>query len=551
MRARSRRQPPERAPRRRAQGLPLLALALWTGAPGCGCPDFGDMQIGDPDAVSTDWDQGTVAQGIADFSAWTGLDGVCVTGVDVRAEINGGLAMGRYYGPHNAIEVISGAEPSTTVHELCHAWDREHDLPSMKMPEKLPVDRITAALYPTREAQEREAFARLCERGPRGLDLLRAVEARCGLALEHPAQSWVLDQVFSETAPDMLSEGLGDLRVDALSLDGHVGDAALFGLASGRSTVVLLTRDAAAPPSADDPLDPRTSAIYRVTTIDPWTGLRRGERVFSADPSTPASALRLVDGTEAPLFLYRQNNGQTLAFRVIEQTGALVQLPTWWVDIGGQPTEAEGGGALVGEVALVPLGADAAEAQGQRWAAVDLRTGRAVDHPALEGLEDSGPAEDLYVGALPNGRIVRRFGRWQVPHAPAPAEAVGAISGVDASLAIWDPSEGWAVQELDAVDASRPLAADGEGHLLAIFDHSDLVGDYDLLETLVVGHAERPRWWLEEQACSSRSAWPRVLRSFSIEAPTGGWSWWVLLYEDATSGGRLTLSRIELEGAGG
>ena len=35
--------------------------------------------------------------------------------------------------------------------------------------------------------------------------------------------------------------------------------------------------------------------------------------------------------------------------------------------IGGQPTAAEGGGALVGEVALVPLGADAAEAQGQRW----------------------------------------------------------------------------------------------------------------------------------------------------------------------------------------
>jgi hypothetical protein len=545
MRARSRRPPPMAAPGPR----PAVA-ALVLGA-GCGCPDFSEMQIGDPDEVSTAWDQGTVAQGIADFSAWTGLDGVCVTGVDVRAEINGGLAMGRYYGPNNAIEVISGAEPSTTVHELCHAWDREHDLPSMKMPEKLPVDRITAALYPTREAQEREAFARLCERGPRGLDLLRAVEERCGLALEHPAQSWVLDEVFTETAPNMVSEGLGLLRLDPLSLDGHVGDAALFGMASGRSTVVLLTRDAADPPAADDPLDPRASFTYRLTTVDPWTGLRRGERVFSADAGTSPSTLRLVDGTEAPLLLYRQNNGQTLAFRVVEQTGALVQLPTWWVDIGGQPTEAEGGGVLVGDVALVPLGADAAEAQGQRWVAVSLRTGRAVEHPALDGLEDSGPAEDLYIGALPDGRILRRFGRWQVPHAPAPTEAVGAISGVDASLAIWDPADGWAVQDLDAVDASRPLAADGEGHLLAIFDHSDLVGDYDLLETLVVGHAARPRWWMEEQACASRTAWPRVLRSFVVEAPEGGWSWWVLLYEDASSGARLSLSRVELEGAGG
>ena len=527
---------------------PAAALLLV----GCGCPDFDDMVVGDPDGVANAWDRGVVSQGIHNFEAWSGLDGVCVSGVDVRAEINGGLAMGRYYGPRNAIEVIAGAESSTTVHELCHAWDNREGYVSVEMPEKLPVDRITAALYPTRQAQLRESFARLCERGPHGLELTRTIEDRCGLQMEHPAQTFVLDEVFAAAPRPGSPASVGSLRLLPRSLDAFVGDRALFQLASGAETVTLLLRDPPPDPSEEGLTDVIDTLSYHLVTVDPATGLARGQRRFQADAATPSSAMRLVDSTEAPLFLWRQSGGRTLAFRVIEATGVLVELPTWWADIGVQPPTGEGGGVLVGRVALVPLGADAAEAQGKAWIAVDIFTGREVEHPALEGVELSGPADDLYVGALPDGGILRRFGRWEVNHAPAPEGAVGGVTGAQASLALWREDTGWTHPELDAYDVARPMASDGQGHLLSIFEHRDLVGDYDLVRTLLVGGeadtAGGPRpTWLPEAACSYSERVPRVLRSFQLQDGAGGWDWWALVYEANNSAGSVTLSKVLLD----
>lgn len=533
-------------------GRSALGCALAGLSASCGCPDFGEMEVGDPDGVASAWDVGVVSQGIRDFEAWTGLGGVCVSGVDVRAEINGGLAMGRYYGPRNAIEVIAGAESSTTVHELCHAWDNREGYPSVTMPEALPVDRITAALYPTRQAQLRESFARLCERGPRGLEITRTIEARCGLRLEHPAQTTVLDEVYAAAPRSRAAGPVGQLRLEHTTLDGVIGDSSLYQLASGAETVTLLLRDPAPPPGEEGLADGLEARTYRVVTVEPTTGLVRGQRQFQADEGTAPSAMRLVDGTEAPLFLWRQGAGRTLAFRVIEATGALVQLPTWWADIGLQPAPGEGGGVLVGDVALVPLGADAAEAQGRAWIAVELRTGRPVDHPALEGVELSGPVGELdalYLGALPGGGILRRYGRWEVNHAPAPEGAVGGVTGANASLAIWFEDTGWTHPNLDAYDVGRAIAADPNGHLLALYEHRDLVGDYDLVRTLLVGGPDggaRP-YWLPEAACTYSDRVPSVLRSVQLADGAGGWDWWVLLWEYNGNAGGLQLSRVVLE----
>jgi hypothetical protein len=506
---------------------------------GCGCPEFDEMEVGDPDGALSPWDKVTVQAGIADFERWSGLDGVCVPEVSVVAEINGGLASGRYYGPHQAIEVISGAGPTTTVHELCHAWDFEHGGASEENLRLFPVDRIDPFRYRTRSSQVRESFARICERGPYGQDVILALEEECGVELRHPAMDFVLDEVFVKAERTREPARLTPFTPMTRSIGSYIGQGTLRGAASGQDFVVLLVEDPADPPG-DSGIASESLGLtkWRLVSVDPFDGMPMAEETILVDQRQDVPSFRLLDSSDRPVLLLRDRPGVTYAWRLGPDLSR-ERLSDWSVDIGLLPGIFEGGGVVLEDVALLPVGEDQVATVGAPWVAVDLASGEMTEHPSLMGLREAGEISDRYVAAWPEGGWVRRWGSPVEPDLPL-VEAAAYLPAVEARLDRWTPEQGWRSLTTTSYGVTPPLAVGVDGKILAMFSHYDDWGSYVYLNVLVL-HRGGSDWGTLPEPCEVSSIYPTFVRAFYLDDGNGP-QWWMLAWVAGSSqGGRYEL----------
>ncbi|MES2645156.1 MAG: hypothetical protein V4850_37055 [Myxococcota bacterium] len=229
----------------------------------CTCPPFSDMDVtgaGTPDLHAN------VAQAIADFAAWTGRDGVCVPGVDVREEVRarGEEVEGSYGGPHTWIWMAADTDDveRTVLHELCHAIDAEEGH-SKAHPDLFPGDSISdTKLYPTKAARQEESFAQACSTGASEMDLSLTLDAVCG------GSRWGLDiayaqtEIYSAFPRTPVTDAGVDLRVTTRTLD--VGaDLTVVDAVAVESTLLLLVERSTP-----------EGTIWGLVSIDPATGTR-------------------------------------------------------------------------------------------------------------------------------------------------------------------------------------------------------------------------------------------------------------------------------------
>ena len=250
----------------------LLVVALW--ASGCRCPSFSRMIVTDPDGVATSTDITNLSRAIAHFERWSGWRTVCVPELQVRPELREGAVIGLYQGPHQPIQIASMAGHDTAIHEMCHAADERLGWVSRENPELFPVSHVDSVIYRTRGSQIRESFARTCESGPQGRSLMRAIEERCGVPLEHPGHQLVLDMVFEEARPELEPARLSELSVRDLRVDHIVGrDSQLVDVASGGRLLWIVLRDPDPLREAGNPTDRFAREQWRVVGISPESGV--------------------------------------------------------------------------------------------------------------------------------------------------------------------------------------------------------------------------------------------------------------------------------------
>lgn len=195
----------------RADGRPaattLLALAGcgllgWTA---CGeCTPFEEMDVRDRTGDDRDDLVAEVEAAIGDFAAWTGRETVCVPGIDIVHDQGGVWDYGGlYHGTHRRIDISADAAyPShdITVHELCHALDENEDDLALRRPEAFGDPE--PLLHPDTTCSDeetciREAFAQICDDGPRDTRLEDVHEQACGIEVLQPWDRVVQHEVYA------------------------------------------------------------------------------------------------------------------------------------------------------------------------------------------------------------------------------------------------------------------------------------------------------------------------------------------------------------------
>ncbi|MFN7144683.1 MAG: hypothetical protein ACK4YP_12985 [Myxococcota bacterium] len=162
----------------------------------CACPDYGDMRVEDPLGIASAEQVTAAERAIADFAAWTTVEGVCVPSVDFVEDVGTEGADGAYVRPRYPIEV----EPlpahhvyDLVLHELCHAWDTDQGRPSEGLPDLFPTTGHDVALAPDAYHQAGESFAEACEGGIATARMEALLAERCDVDLPG---AWVSEHVY-------------------------------------------------------------------------------------------------------------------------------------------------------------------------------------------------------------------------------------------------------------------------------------------------------------------------------------------------------------------
>lgn len=373
-----------------------LAVAL---AGGCACPDFDDMHVSDPEGLTTAAELGLIRQAISDFARWTGEEGVCVPGIELREELSDGYAVGTYSGPRKNILQVPGSGHSTAVHELCHAIDERMGWMSEDHPRLFPVGHIDPVLYPYRSIQMHESMARICEFGPKGLDLQATLENTCGWELAHPGQDLILREVYDQVSPVRTARTPGGFSFSTISLASLAGpQLALVDMASGERLVWMLSSEVEGTP---DPELLGSMAAPRAVVlrgIEPRTGALVAEhRLAIADDISAdhSRVFRLADAAgEAALLIESAAATAGRIWELDDETGELHLLTETEVSLGRDPNGllsarmgdrvvmVASGRQEVRDRTTPPDGAELPAA----WLVVDLETGAVVEDEPLVGI---------------------------------------------------------------------------------------------------------------------------------------------------------------------
>jgi hypothetical protein len=303
--------------------------------------------------------------------------------------------------------------------------------------------------------------------------------------------------------------------------------------------LVFLIEDPADPPG-DSGLASESFALtkWRLLSLDPINGIPLAEETILVDQRQDVPSFRLLDSADQPVLLLRDRPGVTFAWRLSADLGR-VRLNDWSLDIGLLPGIFEGGGVVLEDVALLPLGEDQVPTVESPWVAVNLESGRTTEHPSLAGIREAGDIPDRYVAALPDGGWIRRWGSPVTPDLPL-VEAAAYIPAVEARLDSWSPDTGWRTHTTMAYGVAPPLAMGLDGSMLSTFYHYDDWGSYVYLSTLVL-HRGGSDWGTPPEPCDAPAAYPTFVRAFYLEGVNGP-QWWMLTWLGGTSqGGRYEL----------
>ncbi|MDP2316598.1 MAG: hypothetical protein Q8P41_27135 [Pseudomonadota bacterium] len=300
------------------------------------CPTFAETVTTDPDGVGDAAVYEGIAQGIADFAAWTGRAGVCVPEVQVRADVwpEYPSVIGRYQGSGEPILVEPEATEVARVvrHELCHALDTQEDH-SAPNEDLFPTEATPKSdLYPTDEARSRETFADACEAEPTDIVLAQVLGERCSRDLVPAPTRYLHETVWTGVEPTPISDTPRDIGIIAtdVTLDPDLyvdGVAGLDGaLVLGVNWFVL-------------ELDRYVTGLVRVDTT---TGALSARIELPRDVEHPGQVVVAASDGDVVAFV----QGETLAaYRVDLDTGAAEPIP-----LSGLPDYVEG--AAVSEGAL-------------------------------------------------------------------------------------------------------------------------------------------------------------------------------------------------------
>jgi len=436
----------------------------------CGCPTYDEIVIVDRDGVATPEQEAEARAAVADFAAWTGREGVCVSEVEFREDVGVRTidereihAAGRY-NPVTGRILINHSFPAVrevVFHELCHARDHQEGI-TRRSGSDLPIpEGFNTSLYPTRRGQEKELLALACEHGPGLRATWEAIYDEClpsgdGAFATHPALWLAREVVFREAPrPEFITGGLeieieetwrsAEFLASWFSSDDAIVDGTLQVIISEP----LVAQRPGAPASGQQivswqELDLASASILSAVEIDVWTEDPRklGNRYWYIISGFDG------DGRRAPL-LYSIEDGEKDLWRLDDATGR----PQFIADLelGGSSPPVRSGDILYNTA--YPAGQPTVQA----W---DLTTGEEVDL-AFDDLSGRGEDRDIYqLEATPDGIRVRSEhlgistydtadGTWRHQIIPAwwgmgkYAEGEGGIFVVETPLFVDDEGVAW------------------------------------------------------------------------------------------------------------
>lgn len=473
------------------------------------------MIVTDPLDIALASDVRQFSRAIADFERWTGWRTVCVPELQVQPELREGAVIGLYQGPQQPILLATGSGHDTAIHEMCHAADERLSWPSMENRELYPVTHIDPVTYSTRDAQVRESFARVCEAGPEGLALVRALERRCGVPLEHPGYALVLDEVYASTQPVRIPAELGTLEQEDVGIDAFVGEGTLVDVGSGGRLIWLVVRDPDPLLEAGNPTDRLTRQVWRVVGWSPESRQVEVEHTLLRRPPGLLEGARffhLLDSVDDPILVESTSTRPLHLWQLDEQSGTLVRVAELPHSLA---PESEAGrfraGVVADGVALVRVddppgertdgelgipgdhgGADLRLA-GTGWVAVELSSGALIDdHAVLRGAFDRHlQGLSLTLSATADGTLAVGLETAVVPYWPYQSRLVDSEGRVD---------------ELRVAGAglSQPLAVDLDGRQLAVWSNSEIWHTFDNRRFQVLHTPGTRQYWVPEDACAPR-----------------------------------------------
>ena len=483
------------------------------------------MRITNPERVATADDLYAFSRAITLFERWTGWNTVCVPELQVRSQLRQGEVIGLYQGPHNPILLATGAGEHTAIHEMCHAADQQLGWVSDEHPELYPATHIDHVTYASRASQVHESFARTCEAGPEGLGLVRAIEQRCGVPLEHPGYTLVLDQIYEAAAPVRRAAELRTLHQEDVGFDAIIGDGTLEDVASGGRLIWMVIRDPDPLLERGDPTDWLTRQMWRVVGWSPDTrqievvhellrrppALTQGQRVF-----------RLLDSVDDPILVEGTGEPLTHLWRLDESTGALVRLADQPFVTGADAIEGLVGGVVQDGVAMLrvsnppasidgavhpsPLAAPFLGYAGQGWVAVELESGRVVDdHHVYRGALGEPLTEGgLTLTATANGTLGVGVEASVVPFWPYRARTVDGGGRITALRSA-------------AAGVSNPVGVDPDGRLLLVWTNAETWHAYDIRRFLVLSDPKSGAFWVPEDLCAPAEAGLGIFRVMHVD----------------------------------
>ncbi len=309
-------------------------MALAVGLAGCDCPPMDAMVVRDPQGLASGEQVREIRAAFDDFERWTGAESLCVPGVRIRRlPFVGGRTLWRGAFIQLDPEWLEVAHQAT-LHELCHAWDREHGFLSLDEPGLFPEDdEAVSHAFVGPVLRRLESFAFACQEGPRDLGFELGLEEACGLELVGPRERFLLEEVFLTFGPSWTYGGEVELELERGAWADNIWDLGSLG-----GSPFLLVEEAE---GADG------SRLW-LERVDPATGESRAE-VMLPGPVEVLHETLLVSGRDGLLLLvetfegvrawsYREGEGVVdraiTAFPSLDRWGAgVVRGDTLWASI--------------------------------------------------------------------------------------------------------------------------------------------------------------------------------------------------------------------------
>lgn len=190
---------------------------------GCGdCPTFDEIEVTDPKEVASESVIVGIGEAVADFAAWTGREGVCVSEIRVAPEVLGEGYTGQYHGDWIEVEPLEENIEPLVRHELCHALDEREELSwsnrDLFPPESVESDGLH---YPTERVRGAEAFARACDNRPDEIAWLDGLGEICGRELVSAQVSYMNEHVYVDFDDDTIApSGIVPLALERVAVTG-------------------------------------------------------------------------------------------------------------------------------------------------------------------------------------------------------------------------------------------------------------------------------------------------------------------------------------------